>query len=66
MKVRAFLGLIAVGVFAAGGAATAGAASTPTEYVTLTQTSIDSGQTVVAAGPISATGTDVEVNPPGP
>jgi hypothetical protein len=36
------------------------ASSTPTQYFTAVQTSVDAPVTVVAAGPISATGTDVE------
>ena len=40
------------------GTGVAGASSTPTEYFTSTQTSAAGPQTIVAAGPISATGTD--------
>ena len=36
------------------------ASSAPTKYFTAVQTSLDGPTTVVAAGPISATGTDVE------
>ena len=38
----------------------AGASSAPTQYFTAVQTSLDGPTTVVAAGPISATGTNVE------
>jgi hypothetical protein len=38
----------------------AGASAPPIEHFTAVQTSVNGPQTVVAAGPISATGTDVE------
>ena len=61
MKFRALLSLAAIVAVGAMGTGVAGASSTPTEYFTATQTSIDGPQTVVAAGPISATGTDVQL-----
>ena len=57
MKVRALLCVAAVATVGAMGTGVAGA-STSTEYFTSTQTSVTGPQTVVAAGPISATGTD--------
>lgn len=40
----------------------ASASPAPTQYFTGVQTSIDGPQTVVAAGPISATGTEVDLS----
>ena len=59
MKLRALLSLASILAVGAMGTGVAGASSTPTEYFTATQTSESGPQTVVAAGPISATGTDV-------
>ena len=58
MKLRALLSLTAVVAFGAMGTGVAGASST-TEYFTAVSTSPNpGGATVVAAGPISAVGTD--------
>ncbi|HEY3833347.1 MAG TPA: hypothetical protein VGO03_13705 [Acidimicrobiia bacterium] len=63
MKLRALLGVAVIGVLGmANIATTAGAANPPTQYFTGIQMSTSSGaQTVVAAGPISAKGTDTEL-----
>jgi hypothetical protein len=60
LKFRVLVSLASVFAVGAIGTGVAGASSTPTEYFTATQTSVDGPQTVVAAGPISATGTDVQ------
>jgi hypothetical protein len=62
MKVRALLCLVGVAGFGAlGGVAVSGASSTPIQYFTAVQTSADGSQTIVAAGVISATGTDQQL-----
>jgi hypothetical protein len=60
MKLRVLLSVASVVAVGAMGTGVAGASSTPTEYLTATQTSASGPMTVVAAGPISATGTDVQ------
>jgi hypothetical protein len=57
LKFRALLSLVAIVAVGVMGTGVAGA-STPTEYFTYVQTSFNGPRTVVAAGPISATGTD--------
>ncbi|HEY5012154.1 MAG TPA: hypothetical protein VIK61_05540 [Acidimicrobiia bacterium] len=59
LKFRVLVSLASILAVGAIGTGVAGA-STQTEYFTATQTSVDGPQTVVAAGPISATGTDVQ------
>ena len=61
MRLRVLLSLAAIVVVGAIGTGTAGASSTSTQYFTAVQTSADGPTTVVAAGPISATGTDIVV-----
>ena len=58
MKLRALLSLVAIVAVGAMGTGVAGASSTPTEYFTAVSTSETGPVTVVAAGPISAIGTD--------
>src|SRR6476646_1233338 len=58
VRLRALLSLAAIIAVGATGVGVAGASTTPTEYFTATQTTFDGPTTVVAAGPISATGTD--------
>lgn len=58
MKVRALLSMATVATIGAVAGAGAGASSPPTQYFTAVQTSARGTQTVVAAGPISAKGTD--------
>ena len=58
MKLRALLSLASIVAVGAMGTGVAGASSTPTEYFTAVQTSATGPVTVVAAGPISATGTN--------
>jgi hypothetical protein len=60
LKLRALLSVGTIVAVGAMGTGVAGASSTPTEYFTATQTSIGGPQTVVAAGPISATGIDTQ------
>jgi len=60
MKLRLLVSVVAIAGVGTMGAGVAGASSQPTEYFTATQTSIDGPQTVVAAGPISATGVDMQ------
>jgi hypothetical protein len=61
LKLRALLSVAAVvAVGAVGVVSSAGAASAPTQYFTAAQTNVAGKTTVVAAGPISANGTDVE------
>ena len=63
MKVRALLSVATVVAVGAIGFGTgAGASSTPTQYFTVVQTSATGTQTVVAAGVISANGTDTIVS----
>jgi hypothetical protein len=62
LKFRVLLSLasiVAVGALVPG---MAGASSTPTEYFTAVATSVSGPATVVAAGPISATGTSTKVS----
>lgn len=61
MKLRVLLSVASIVAVGAMGTGVAGASSTATEYFTAAQTSVSGPQTVVAAGPISATGTDVQV-----
>jgi hypothetical protein len=58
MKMRALLSVAAIAAVGTMGTGVAGASSTPTERFTVWQTSFEEPGTVVAAGPISATGTD--------
>ena len=58
MKLRALLCVAAIGAVGALGTGVAGASSTPTQYFTAVSTSETGTVTVVAAGPISAVGTD--------
>ena len=61
MKVRALLSVATVVAVGAIGFGTgAGASSTPTEYFTIMGSSTTATPTVVAAGPISATGTSTK------
>ena len=60
MKLRALLCLGAIVAVGAIGTGVAGA-SQPTEYFTAIQTSANGPQTITAAGPISATGTDMKL-----
>jgi hypothetical protein len=63
LKLRALVGLVAIAAVGAIGSGTAGASTTATQYFTASQTSVDGPITVVASGPIAATGTDlVETN----
>jgi hypothetical protein len=67
VKLRALLCLAAIASIVAVGAIGTGVAgaSQPSEYFTVVSTSPDaSGATVVAAGPISATGTDMQIGAP--
>jgi hypothetical protein len=61
LRLRALVSLAAIAAVGAigVGTGTAGASTTATEYFTASQTSFDGPTTVVAAGPISATGTDI-------
>jgi hypothetical protein len=61
VKLRALLSLGAIVAVGMMGTGVAGASSTPTEYFTAWQTSFDEPATLVAAGPISATGVDEQV-----
>jgi hypothetical protein len=61
LRFRVLLSLVSIVAVGAMGTGVAGASSTPTEYFTATQTSAEGPQSVVAAGPISAVGTDVQV-----
>jgi hypothetical protein len=58
---RALISLAAIAAVGAigVGTGTAGASTTASQYFTLTQTAVDGPTTVVAAGLISATGTDI-------
>lgn len=58
MKVRALLSLVAIVAVGAMGTGVAGASSTGTQYFTAVSTSETGPVTVVAAGPISAVGSD--------
>ena len=59
MKFRVLLSMASIVAVGAMGTGVAGASSTPTEYFTAVATSETGTVTVVAAGPISATGTDI-------
>jgi hypothetical protein len=61
LKLRALLSLASIVAVGAMGTGVAGASSTQNEYFTATQTSATGPITLVAAGPISATGTDIQV-----
>ena len=62
MKLRALFGVVVIGALGMTALTiTAGAASTPTQYFTGIQTSQSGPQTVIAAGPISAKGSDIEL-----
>jgi hypothetical protein len=59
LKRRVLIGTIATAlVLAVTPTLSASASPTPTQYFVAVQTAVDGPQTVVAAGPISATGTD--------
>jgi len=62
LKLRALLSLASIAAVGALVPGMAGASSTPTEYFTAVNTSVSGPATVVAAGPISATGTSVKVS----
>jgi hypothetical protein len=59
LKFRVLLSMASIVAVGAMGTGVAGASSTPTEYFTAVATSETGPVTVVAAGPISATGTDI-------
>jgi hypothetical protein len=62
LKLRAVLSVASIVAVEAMGTGVAGASSTPTEYFTAVSTSATANSaTVVAAGPISATGTDMQL-----
>ena len=61
LKLRVLTSLVAIAAVGAIGTSTAGASTTATQYFTIVQTSLDGPQSVIAVGPISATGTDIAV-----
>jgi hypothetical protein len=61
MKLRALLSVGVIAAIGMMGTGVAGAASTSTQYFTSMSTSFEGPGTLVASGPISATGTEVDV-----
>jgi hypothetical protein len=61
VKLRVLLSLAAIAAVGLMGTGVAGASPQPNEYFTSIQTSANGPQTITAAGPISATGTDVQL-----